>query len=152
MQRKQIDNSNNKNGQGTVTEKCLCSHSPKLKTAKMPSLSEHCFAFSPQQSSSSLKASYEDWLTSHGLTVSPFHMRWQTSLFNRQFYNWGRWKPRFLYLWYCFRILVQAYVGQLLETLLYPVSQRSHRPGTNCLHNMVKGNRIPFCFSLKRAF
>ncbi|OXB63537.1 hypothetical protein ASZ78_006066 [Callipepla squamata] len=56
------------------------------------------------KSSSSLKASYEDWLVNYGLSVSPFHMRWQTALFNRQFYNWGRWKPRFLYLWYTFRI------------------------------------------------
>lgn len=57
------------------------------------------------QSSNSLKASYEEWLLTYGLSVSPFHLRWQTALFNRQFYNWGRWKPKLLYLWYKFSIL-----------------------------------------------
>ncbi|CAH2220642.1 membrane-bound transcription factor site-2 protease [Pelobates cultripes] len=51
-------------------------------------------------SSKSLKTSYENWLSERGLSISPFHIRWQTTIFNRLFYKWGRWKPRFLYLWF----------------------------------------------------
>ncbi|XP_043928221.1 membrane-bound transcription factor site-2 protease [Protopterus annectens] len=52
------------------------------------------------KSSSKLKTSYEDWLISHGLSISPFHVRWQTTVFNRMFFKWGCWKPRFLYMWF----------------------------------------------------
>ncbi|NXL02545.1 MBTP2 protease, partial [Mesembrinibis cayennensis] len=80
------------------------------------------------QSSNSLKASYEDWLLTYGLTVSPFHMRWQTALFNRQFYNWGRWKPRFLYLWFSIGMVfgIVAMFGSVIllgKTLMQTLTQ-----------------------------
>ncbi|NXD06698.1 MBTP2 protease, partial [Nothocercus nigrocapillus] len=80
------------------------------------------------QSSSSLKASYEDWLLTYGLSVSPFHMRWQTALFNRQFYNWGRWKPRFLYLWFSIGMVfgIVAMFGSVVllgKTLMQTLTQ-----------------------------
>lgn len=126
-----------------AAEHSLCRHTPNLKFL-------HCQTdfLSLVQSSSSLKASYEDRLASYGITISPFHVRWQTGLFNRLFYNWGRWKPRFLYLWYCFRIISQACIGQLLEILLYP-AYSSYCPGTDCLHSVVCLNRITFCLSLE---
>ncbi|XP_069496777.1 membrane-bound transcription factor site-2 protease isoform X2 [Ambystoma mexicanum] len=52
------------------------------------------------KSSTSLKVSYEDWLVLRGLSICPFHIRWQTTLFNRLLYKWGRWKPQLLYLWF----------------------------------------------------
>ncbi|XP_010724043.1 membrane-bound transcription factor site-2 protease isoform X2 [Meleagris gallopavo] len=81
-----------------------------------------------QRSSSSLKASYEDWLVNYGLSVSPFHMRWQTALFNRQFYNWGRWKPRFLYLWFSMGMVfgIAAMFGSVIllgKTLMQILTQ-----------------------------
>ncbi|KFP25098.1 Membrane-bound transcription factor site-2 protease, partial [Colius striatus] len=80
------------------------------------------------QSSNSLKASYEDWLLTYGLSISPFHMRWQTALFNRQFYNWGRWKPRFLYLWFSIGMVfgIVAMFGSVIllgKTLMQTLSQ-----------------------------
>ncbi|NXS44665.1 MBTP2 protease, partial [Balaeniceps rex] len=80
------------------------------------------------QSSNSLKASYEDWLLTYGLSVSPFHMRWQTALFNRQFYNWGRWKPRFLYLWFSIGMVfgIVAMFGSVIllgKTLMQTLTQ-----------------------------
>ncbi|NXP97400.1 MBTP2 protease, partial [Vidua macroura] len=80
------------------------------------------------QSSNSLKASYEDWLLTYGLSVSPFHLRWQTALFNRQFYNWGRWKPKFLYLWFSVGMVfgIVAMFGSVIllgKTLLQTLTQ-----------------------------
>ncbi|RMC06377.1 hypothetical protein DUI87_15810 [Hirundo rustica rustica] len=80
------------------------------------------------KSSNSLKASYEDWLLTYGLSVSPFHLRWQTALFNRQFYNWGRWKPKFLYLWFSVGMVfgIVAMFGSVIllgKTLLQTLTQ-----------------------------
>ena len=52
------------------------------------------------KSSVYFKHSYEDWLENNGLSISPFHIRWQTAVFNRAFYSWGRRKARMLYQWY----------------------------------------------------
>ncbi|XP_045567815.1 membrane-bound transcription factor site-2 protease isoform X2 [Salmo salar] len=43
---------------------------------------------------------YEMWLGSKGLSLSPFHIRWQTSLFNRLFSRCARINPHALYLWF----------------------------------------------------
>lgn len=56
-----------------------------------------CFVF---QSSSSLKIRYESWLSSSGVSLSPFHVRWNTSLFNWLFARCARLNPHFLYIWY----------------------------------------------------
>ncbi|XP_039210370.1 membrane-bound transcription factor site-2 protease [Crotalus tigris] len=78
--------------------------------------------------SSSLKECYEECLASYGLSVSPFHVRWQTAFFNRLFYNWGRWKPRFLYLWFNIGMIfgIAAMFGSVVllgKTLTQTVSQ-----------------------------
>ncbi|KAG7280261.1 hypothetical protein CRUP_035388 [Coryphaenoides rupestris] len=44
--------------------------------------------------------SYEAWLASHGVTLSPFHLRWQTTMFNRLFAYCARINPHALYLWF----------------------------------------------------
>ncbi|XP_010333168.2 membrane-bound transcription factor site-2 protease isoform X1 [Saimiri boliviensis] len=54
------------------------------------------------KSSVYFKHSYEDWLENNGLSISPFHIRWQTAVFNRAFYSWGRRKARMLYQWFNF--------------------------------------------------
>uniref|UniRef100_A0A8B9YZN7 Membrane-bound transcription factor site-2 protease n=1 Tax=Buteo japonicus TaxID=224669 RepID=A0A8B9YZN7_9AVES len=87
-------------------------------------------------SSNSLKASYEDWLLTYGLSVSPFHMRWQTALFNRQFYNWGRWKPRFLYLWFSIGMVfgIVAMFGSVIllgKTLMQTLTQMLTEDGSS---------------------
>lgn len=56
-----------------------------------------CFVL---QSSSSLKIRYESWLSSSGVSLSPFHVRWHTSLFNSLFARCSRLNPHFLYIWY----------------------------------------------------
>ncbi|XP_046507391.1 membrane-bound transcription factor site-2 protease-like [Equus quagga] len=54
------------------------------------------------KSSVYFKHSYEDWLENNGLNISPFHIRWQTAVFKRAFYSWGRRKARMLYQWFNF--------------------------------------------------
>ncbi|XP_015993719.1 membrane-bound transcription factor site-2 protease-like isoform X2 [Rousettus aegyptiacus] len=54
------------------------------------------------KSSVYFKHSYEEWLEKNGLSISPFHIRWQTALFNNAFYSWGRRKARMLHQWFNF--------------------------------------------------
>ncbi|XP_030058114.1 membrane-bound transcription factor site-2 protease [Microcaecilia unicolor] len=80
------------------------------------------------KSSASLKTRYEDWLASHGLSIFPFHVRWQTCLFNRLLYKWGRWKPKLLYLWFSLGMVfgIIAMFGSVIllgKTLLQTFSQ-----------------------------
>ncbi|XP_062907378.1 membrane-bound transcription factor site-2 protease isoform X3 [Mobula hypostoma] len=51
-------------------------------------------------SSPSVKVWYEECLTKLGISIAPFHIRWQSTFFNRFFLKMGRWKPQFLYLWF----------------------------------------------------
>lgn len=51
------------------------------------------------QSSATHRISYESWLASRGLMLSPFHVRWQTTMFNRLFAYCARINPHALYLW-----------------------------------------------------
>lgn len=53
----------------------------------------------PMQSSVTHRISYESWLASRGLMLSPFHVRWQTTMFNRLFAHCARINPRALFLW-----------------------------------------------------
>ncbi|XP_010864568.2 membrane-bound transcription factor site-2 protease isoform X1 [Esox lucius] len=52
------------------------------------------------KSSISFRHGYEAWLGAKGLSLSPFHLRWQTSLFNRVFARCARINPNALYLWF----------------------------------------------------
>ncbi|CAN8196782.1 unnamed protein product [Coccothraustes coccothraustes] len=104
------------------------------------------------KSSNSLKASYEDWLLTYGLSVSPFHLRWQTALFNRQFYNWGRWKPKFLYLWFSVGMVfgIVAMFGSvillgktLLQTLTQMLTEAPKAQNDRMLQVVVPGVNLP---------
>nr|XP_048718869.1 membrane-bound transcription factor site-2 protease isoform X2 [Caretta caretta] len=104
------------------------------------------------RSSSSLKASYEDWLMSYGLSISPFHMRWQTALFNRLFYSWGRWKPRFLYLWFSIGMVfgIVAMFGSvvllgktLIQTLTLMITEAPAVQNDRMLQVVVPGVNLP---------
>uniref|UniRef100_A0A8C3RSP5 Membrane-bound transcription factor site-2 protease n=1 Tax=Chelydra serpentina TaxID=8475 RepID=A0A8C3RSP5_CHESE len=104
------------------------------------------------RSSSSLKASYEDWLMSYGLSISPFHMRWQTALFNRLFYSWGRWKPRFLYLWFSIGMVfgIVAMFGSvvllgktLMQTLTLMITEAPAVQNDRMLQVVVPGVNLP---------
>ncbi|KAM6447160.1 membrane-bound transcription factor site-2 protease isoform 1-T1 [Liasis olivaceus] len=104
------------------------------------------------KSSSSLKESYEEWLASYGLTVSPFHMRWQTAFFNRLFYNWGRWKPRFLYLWFNIGMVfgIAAMFGSvvllgktLMQTLSQMLTESPASQNDQMLQVVVPGVNLP---------
>ncbi|KAK7944972.1 hypothetical protein WMY93_000700 [Mugilogobius chulae] len=53
-----------------------------------------------EESSVTHRISYESWLASRGLMLSPFHVRWQTTMFNRLFAYCARIRPRALYLWF----------------------------------------------------
>ncbi|XP_062907380.1 membrane-bound transcription factor site-2 protease isoform X5 [Mobula hypostoma] len=59
-----------------------------------------CLADSAFKSSPSVKVWYEECLTKLGISIAPFHIRWQSTFFNRFFLKMGRWKPQFLYLWF----------------------------------------------------
>ncbi|XP_049605011.1 membrane-bound transcription factor site-2 protease [Syngnathus scovelli] len=52
------------------------------------------------RSSPTHRISYESWLARRGLTLSPFHIRWQTTIFNRLFAYCARIHPRALYVWF----------------------------------------------------
>ncbi|KAI6078755.1 Membrane-bound transcription factor site-2 protease [Aix galericulata] len=104
------------------------------------------------KSSSSLKASYEDWLLTYGLSISPFHMRWQTALFNHQFYHWGRWKPRFLYLWFSMGMVfgIVAMFGSvillgktLMQTLTQMLTEAPKAQNDRMLQVVVPGVNLP---------
>ncbi|KAG8450605.1 hypothetical protein GDO86_003034, partial [Hymenochirus boettgeri] len=109
------------------------------------------------QTSQSIRNSYEEWLTGQGFGISPFHIRWQTTLFNRLFYKWGRWKPRLLYIWFTLGMVfgIIAMFGSifllgktLIQTLNQmmadsPASQNDHMlqvvvPGVNLPISQVK--------------
>lgn len=67
------------------------------------------------QTSVTHRISYESWLASRGLMLSPFHLRWQTTMFNRLFAYCARINPRALYLWW----------GLMLSSTTYSVPASS---------------------------
>nr|CBN82180.1 Membrane-bound transcription factor site-2 protease [Dicentrarchus labrax] len=71
---------------------------------------------------------YESWLASRGLMLSPFHVRWQTTMFNRLFAYCARINPRALYLWFSSGLVfgIIAMVGSvvlLTKTLQQTLAQ-----------------------------
>ncbi|XP_040194184.1 membrane-bound transcription factor site-2 protease [Rana temporaria] len=103
-------------------------------------------------SSKSYKNSYEEWLSSRGLSISPFHIRWQTTVFNRLFYKWGRWKPHFLYLWFNLGMVfgIIAMFGSIIllgKTLIQTLNQMmAESPGNQndrMLQVVVPGVNLP---------
>ncbi|XP_075052666.1 membrane-bound transcription factor site-2 protease [Mixophyes fleayi] len=103
-------------------------------------------------SSKSYKNSYEQWLSTQGLSISPFHIRWQTTIFNRFFYKWGRWKPNFLYIWFSLGMMfgILAMFGSMIllaRTLMQTLNQMmAESPGTQndrMLQVVVPGVNLP---------
>ncbi|XP_071387432.1 membrane-bound transcription factor site-2 protease isoform X1 [Centroberyx affinis] len=71
---------------------------------------------------------YESWLASRGLMLSPFHLRWQTTMFNRLFAYCARINPHALYLWFSSGLVfgVVSMVGSvvlLVRTLQQTLAQ-----------------------------
>uniref|UniRef100_A0A674APQ2 Membrane-bound transcription factor site-2 protease n=1 Tax=Salmo trutta TaxID=8032 RepID=A0A674APQ2_SALTR len=95
---------------------------------------------------------YEMWLGSKGLSLSPFHIRWQTSLFNRLFSRCARINPHALYLWFTSGLVfglvsMCGSVVLLIRTLQQTVHQMTsdHPQGANqqTLQVVVPGINLP---------
>uniref|UniRef100_A0A3Q3LTK9 Membrane-bound transcription factor site-2 protease n=1 Tax=Mastacembelus armatus TaxID=205130 RepID=A0A3Q3LTK9_9TELE len=74
------------------------------------------------------RINYESWLASRGLMLSPFHVRWQTTMFNRLFAYCARINPRALYLWFNSGLVfgIAAMLGSvvlLIKTLQQTLAQ-----------------------------
>nr|XP_014353152.1 PREDICTED: membrane-bound transcription factor site-2 protease-like [Latimeria chalumnae] len=104
------------------------------------------------KSFNSLKNSYENWLALHGLSIAPFHLRWQTSFFNRVFYRLGRWKPSILYLWFSVGMVfgVIAMFGSmillaktLMQTLAQMMEEAPSVQSDHVLQVVVPGINLP---------
>ncbi|XP_023700944.1 membrane-bound transcription factor site-2 protease [Paramormyrops kingsleyae] len=104
------------------------------------------------KSSSAVKNRYEAWLSSSGLVLSPFHIRWQTGLFNRLFAKCARLNPRFLHLWFSAGMVfgVLAMFGSvvlltrtLLQTLAQMLSDSPAGGGQQALQVVVPGVNLP---------
>ncbi|XP_036376758.1 membrane-bound transcription factor site-2 protease [Megalops cyprinoides] len=104
------------------------------------------------KSSSSVRNGYESWLSSNGLALSPFHIRWQTSLFNRLFAKCARLNPHFLLLWFSAGMVfgVLAMFGSvvlltrtLLQTLAQMMSETPEGSNDQVLQVVVPGVNLP---------
>ncbi|KAL4624894.1 membrane-bound transcription factor site-2 protease isoform X2 [Arapaima gigas] len=105
------------------------------------------------KSSSSVKSSYESWLSSSGVSLSPFHVRWQTGLFNHLFAKCARLNPHLLYLWFSVGMVfgVVAMFGSvilltrtLMQTLAQMMSQTPEGTRQQALQVVVPGVNLPF--------
>ncbi|XP_028333105.1 membrane-bound transcription factor site-2 protease [Gouania willdenowi] len=104
------------------------------------------------RSSSTHRVSYELWLSSRGLMLSPFHVRWQTTVFNRLFAYCARINPRVLYIWFSGGLVfgIAAMVGSvvlLVKTLQQTYAQMTtDNPrigGQQALQVVVPGFNLP---------
>ncbi|MED6233809.1 hypothetical protein ATANTOWER_016983, partial [Ataeniobius toweri] len=95
---------------------------------------------------------YESWLASRGLMLSPFHVRWQTTMFNRLFAYCAHINPRALYLWFNSGLVfgIAAMVGSvvlLVKTLQQTYAQMTtDNPrigGQQTLQVVVPGVNLP---------
>uniref|UniRef100_A0A3Q0SY90 Membrane-bound transcription factor site-2 protease n=1 Tax=Amphilophus citrinellus TaxID=61819 RepID=A0A3Q0SY90_AMPCI len=104
------------------------------------------------RSSVTHRISYESWLASRGLMLSPFHVRWQTTMFNRLFAYCARINPRALYMWFSSGLVfgIAAMLGSvvlLIRTLQQTVTQMTtDNPrigGQQALQVVVPGINLP---------
>ncbi|XP_034718686.1 membrane-bound transcription factor site-2 protease [Etheostoma cragini] len=104
------------------------------------------------RSSVTHRISYESWLASRGLMLSPFHLRWQTTMFNRLFAYCARINPRAQYLWFNSGLVfgVVAMVGsvvlltQTLQQTLAQMTTDNPRIGSQqALQVVVPGVNLP---------
>uniref|UniRef100_A0A8B9KU36 Membrane-bound transcription factor site-2 protease n=1 Tax=Astyanax mexicanus TaxID=7994 RepID=A0A8B9KU36_ASTMX len=103
-------------------------------------------------SSTSMKSSYESWLTSNGLSLSPFHIRWHTSLFNRLFARCSHFNPCFLYVWFSAGMVfgIVAMFGSvvllgrtLMQTLAHMMAETPEGTHEQVLQVVVPGVNLP---------
>ncbi|XP_072370547.1 membrane-bound transcription factor site-2 protease [Scyliorhinus torazame] len=104
------------------------------------------------KSSPSLKVRYEEWLANHGVSIAPFHVRWQTTFFNRLFMKLGRWRPQLLYLWFSLGMafgVVSMFVSMLLlaktfsQTLALMTAEGPTPENERILQVVVPGVNLP---------
>ncbi|KAM9337786.1 membrane-bound transcription factor site-2 protease isoform 2-T2 [Symphorus nematophorus] len=104
------------------------------------------------RSSVTHRISYESWLASRGLMLSPFHVRWQTTMFNRLFAYCARINPRALYMWFnsglVFGIVamlgsVVLLIKTLQQTLAQMTTDNPRIGGQQALQVVVPGVNLP---------
>uniref|UniRef100_A0A3Q1JDW5 Membrane-bound transcription factor site-2 protease n=1 Tax=Anabas testudineus TaxID=64144 RepID=A0A3Q1JDW5_ANATE len=104
------------------------------------------------RSSATHRISYESWLASRGLMLSPFHVRWQTTMFNRLFAYCARINPHALYLWFnsglVFGIIamlgsVVLLIKTLQQTLAQMTTDNPRIGGQQALQVVVPGVNLP---------
>nr|XP_020458153.1 membrane-bound transcription factor site-2 protease [Monopterus albus] len=104
------------------------------------------------RSSITHRIGYETWLASRGLMLSPFHVRWQTTMFNRLFSYCARINPRALYLWFSggMAILLLAVlesvvllIKTLQQTLAQMTTDNPRIGGQQALQVVVPGVNLP---------
>ncbi|KAG8009611.1 Membrane-bound transcription factor site-2 protease [Nibea albiflora] len=101
------------------------------------------------KSSVTHRISYESWLASRGLMLSPFHVRWQTTMFNRLFAYCARINPHVLYL--CGLVFgVVAMLGSVVlltktlqQTLAQMTSDNPRMGSQQALQVVVPGVNLP---------
>ncbi|XP_074549580.1 membrane-bound transcription factor site-2 protease [Halichoeres trimaculatus] len=95
---------------------------------------------------------YESWLASRGLMLSPFHVRWQTTMFNRLFAYCARINPQAQRLWFnsglVFGILsmmgsVVLLIRTLQQTLAQMTTNNPKMGGQQVLQVVVPGVNLP---------
>ncbi|XP_034562715.1 membrane-bound transcription factor site-2 protease [Notolabrus celidotus] len=95
---------------------------------------------------------YESWLASKGLMLSPFHVRWQTTMFNRLFAYCARINPQALHLWFSgglvFGIIsmvgsVVLLIRTLQQTLAQMTTNNPRMGGQQALQVVVPGVNLP---------
>ncbi|XP_062415276.1 membrane-bound transcription factor site-2 protease isoform X1 [Pungitius pungitius] len=95
---------------------------------------------------------YESWLASRGLMLSPFHVRWQTTAFNRLFAYCARINPRAQYLWFNSGLVfgIVAMVGSVVlltrtlqQTLAQMTADSPGVRGQQALQVVIPGVNLP---------
>nr|XP_057916955.1 membrane-bound transcription factor site-2 protease-like [Doryrhamphus excisus] len=104
------------------------------------------------RSSPTHRISYESWLARRGLMLSPFHLRWQTCMFNRLFAYCSRIRPRALYLWFnsglvfglvAMLVSVVLLVKTLQQTLAQMTTDNPRMGAQQALQVVVPGVNLP---------
>ncbi|KAG5268073.1 hypothetical protein AALO_G00207940 [Alosa alosa] len=104
------------------------------------------------KTSTSVRHRYETWLSSNGLTLSPFHVKWQTGLFNRLFARCASINPHFLHLWFSVGMVfgVVAMFGSVVllsrtlhQTLKQMTSEAPEGSHEQVLQVVVPGVNLP---------
>uniref|UniRef100_A0A668A4I8 Membrane-bound transcription factor site-2 protease n=1 Tax=Myripristis murdjan TaxID=586833 RepID=A0A668A4I8_9TELE len=109
------------------------------------------------KSSVTHRNSYESWLASRGLMLSPFHVRWQTTMFNRLFAYCARINPHALFLWFSSGLVfgVIAMLGSvllLIRTLQQTLAQMTTDNPRIAVGVCVLVESVSQCECLRQSF